>query len=163
MEQVTTAEVERFLFTGLVRAVDWLDTSLQNVLRSKGFRTVRRTQSLILLHIANGIDSPGDIGRSLGISRQNVHQVSKPLINAGILVQTPDPADPRRTRYGWAETSADIRTVAISTLGKLDEVIQQRAGLSQQEMDLFRKILMTDWGSAIADAEALDAELRAGD
>ena len=101
--------VEWHLIAGLVKALDWFDNSLQNVLASQGFTPVHRTQSLILVHIASGVRSPADIAREMGLTRQNVHQMTKLLIDSGLVEQRQHPDDPRRIQYGLTESSAEIR------------------------------------------------------
>ncbi|MYK28974.1 MAG: hypothetical protein F4048_09940, partial [Gammaproteobacteria bacterium] len=44
--------IDRHLLAGLMRAVDWFDNGLQNVLASRGFKTLHRTQSMIMVHVA---------------------------------------------------------------------------------------------------------------
>ena len=113
---------------GLVRAIDWFDNSLQNILASKGYPRVHRTQSMILVHIASGNDKPSDIGREMGLTRQNVHHMAKALIAAGLIEKNPDPDDPRRSIYRMAETAEEIRSFALDTLGKLEFVLAERIG-----------------------------------
>jgi len=60
-----------------LRAIDWFDNGLQNVRVSQGFTALHRTQSLILVHIASGMDQPADIAREMGLTRQNVHHMAE--------------------------------------------------------------------------------------
>jgi hypothetical protein len=61
--------IDRHLFAGLVRTIDWVDNSLQNILAFRGFEPVHRTQSLILVHIVNGVENPAEIAREMGSTR----------------------------------------------------------------------------------------------
>jgi len=153
----TPREIDRHLVAGLSRAIDWIDNSLQQVLASRGFKPVHRTQSLILLHIASGIDSPADIAREMGLTRQNVHQMARGLIQDGLIQQQPHPRDPRRSKYSWTEQSQAIRAAALETLRDLETAIQRRAEVSDQDMEALRRVLAADWGGVITSA----AELRA--
>ncbi|MCP5181782.1 MAG: winged helix-turn-helix transcriptional regulator [Pseudomonadales bacterium] len=150
---------ELFLLAGLTRAVDWIDNSLQHVLASRGFQPVHRTQSLILVHIASGVDSPTDIALEMGLTRQNVHQMARGLIDAGIVEQFPDPRDPRRSRYRLTASSVAVRTAALETLSALEAVIARRTGSSAGDMRILRRVLAADWGPAISSAQALDKAL----
>ena len=46
---------------GLARALDWFDNSPQNVVASHGYQPLHRTQSMVIMHIALGVDSPTEI------------------------------------------------------------------------------------------------------
>ncbi len=152
-------DIDKYLIAGLTRAIDWMDNSLQQVLAAKGFAPVHRTQSLILVHIANGIDAPADIAREMGLTRQNVHQMAKGLIAEGVIDQYPDPADPRRSRYGWTERSFEIRRAARETLSNLEQVVKARTGVSDDEMRAFRKVLSADWGPEVSSDSELQQAL----
>ncbi len=152
---ITWQQVDRHLIAGLAHAIDWVDNSLQHVLASRGFSPVHRTQSLILVHIASGIDSPSDIAYEMGLTRQNVHHMAKGLIEADIVEQFPDPRDPRRSRYRLTDSSIGIREAALETLAALDVAIQRRTGLSVDDMQAFHRVLAADWGPEIANHEEL--------
>ena len=148
-------KVDRHLMVGLVRAVDWFDNSLQNVLASRGFQPLHRTQSMIMVHVASGIESPADIAREMGLTRQNVHHMAKTLIRQGLIEQAPDPADPRRSVYRLAGSATQIRGVALETLGRLEAVLARRIG-AQGTADL-RHALAMDWGDEIQNKEDMIA------
>jgi DNA-binding MarR family transcriptional regulator len=149
------APVEARLMARLTVAMDWFDNSLQNVLASCGFEPVHRTQSLILMHIAMGIDAPSDIAREMGLTRQNVHHMAKDLIRRGVIDSLPDSRDPRRSCYRLSEKAADLRRLALRTLAELEEVLETRIGA--ERVRGLRNGLFADWGPEIGD----EAELRA--
>lgn len=151
--------VEWHLIAGLVKALDWFDNSLQNVLESQGFAPVHRTQSLILVHIASGVHSPADIAREMGLTRQNVHQMTKLLIESGLVEQRQHPEDPRRIEYGLTESSAEIRTAALEALHALTELMAKRIGATAADLGVFRRLLAADWGPIVADCDAMQAQL----
>lgn len=148
-------EIDRHLIAGLARGMNWMDNSLQNILRSRGYTPVHRTQSLILLHIACGIDSPADIAREMGLTRQNVHQMARSLIELGLIEQSLHPADPRRSKYQWSSGASEIRREALGILESLEEVVKSRSGAGDEEMLAFHKILGADWGPLIGSDEEL--------
>ena len=49
------------VFADLVKAIDWYDLSLQSILESRGMWSMNRTQSIMMIHIAEGIIRPSDI------------------------------------------------------------------------------------------------------
>ena len=155
-----TPNVEWHLIAGLVKALNWFDNSLQNILASRGFAPVHRTQSLILVHIASGVRSPADIAREMGWTRQNVHQMTKPLIESGLVEQRQNSKDPRRIEYGLTESSTEIREAALQTLNALTELMAVRTRASRKDISTFRRILSADWGSIVADQDNLRSGLR---
>jgi len=152
--------IDGHLIAGLVRMLDWIDNSLQNVLADRGFEPVHRTQSLILVHIASGIENPADIAREMGSTRQNIHHMAKSLIDAGIVAKHPDPLDPRRSIYRLRDNASDIRSAALGIMHSLEKAMARRAGVSAAEMKVFRKVLASDWGPLIEDQADLDASQR---
>jgi DNA-binding MarR family transcriptional regulator len=141
------------IMAGLTQGLDWFDNSLQNVLASLGFAPLHRTQSMILLHIALGIDRPADIAREMGLTRQNVHHMARSLIDAGMIESAPDPDDPRRNLYRLSEQASELRTLAISTMAELEQVLEQRIG--SRRVTALRKALEADWGPEIENDEEL--------
>ena len=58
------------LMRGLLRAYYWMDESLQNGLQQAGYPPRTRTQTMILINIADGITRAAELARVLGVSRQ---------------------------------------------------------------------------------------------
>ena len=79
----------------IVRAVYWIDESLQNILISKGLHSFPRTKSMILANILLGVGRPSVIAKNIGLTRQAVHQTVNELIDEGILILEKDPTDGR--------------------------------------------------------------------
>lgn len=145
------------IMAGLTQGLDWFDNSLQNVIASLGFEPLHRTQSMILVHIALGIDRPAEIAREMGLTRQNVHHMAKSLIEAGVIESAPDPEDPRRSLYRLSEQASELRNLAISTLADLEQVLEQRLGA--RRINALRTALEADWGPEIEDDAALRSVL----
>ncbi len=137
----------------LTQALDWFDNSLQNVVAASGFEPLHRTQSMIMMHIALGVNRPPDIAREMGLTRQNVHHMAKGLITAGIIDSAPDPDDPRRSLYQLSKKSSDMRDLALDTMAGLERVLEQRIGT--RTLDGLRAALEADWGPEIAGSEEL--------
>ncbi len=137
----------------MTQALDWFDNSLQNVVASSGFEPLHRTQSMIMMHIALGVNRPSDIAREMGLTRQNVHHMAKNLIKAGIIDSAPDPDDPRRSLYQLSEKSSEMRDLALNTMAALEAVLEQRIGT--QSLNGLRAALEADWGPQIGSADEL--------
>jgi DNA-binding MarR family transcriptional regulator len=140
---------------GLTRALDWFDNSLQNVIAAHGFKPLHRTQSMILMHIAMGVDAPADIARAMGLTRQNVHHMARGLLDAGVIESESDPRDPRRSRYRLSDRAAGLREIALAALADLERVLELRIGV--RHVAALRSALQADWGAEVGDAEELAA------
>ena len=151
--------IYRHVLAGLVRAMDWFDNGLQNLLAARGFKTLHRTQSMIMLHIAGGIESPADIAREMGLTRQNVHHMAKSLIADGLIEQAPDPRDPRRTMYRLSDSSRDIRGEALEILRDLELALAGRIG--HESVAALKRVIGSEWGAEIRDDEELNQALGA--
>ena len=141
----------------LTQALDWFDNGLQNVVASSGYEPLHHTQSMILMHIALGIDRPADIAREMSLTRQNVHHMARTLIEAGMIESTPDPEDPRRSRYRLSDESSELRDLALDALAGMEEVLAQRIG--KRKFEGLKSALEADWGPEIGDVEDLRASL----
>jgi DNA-binding MarR family transcriptional regulator len=144
---------------GLTQALDWFDNSLQNVVASCGFEPFHRTQSMIIMHIALGIETPSAIAREMGLTRQNVHHMAKGLIDCGVIESAPDPDDPRRSLYRLSDRASALRSIALATMTDLERVLERRIGAKQ--VAGLRDALNADWGLDIRDDRDLKANLRA--
>lgn len=151
--------IDRHVLTGLVRAMDWFDNGLQNLLAARGFKTLHRTQSMIMVHVASGIESPADIAREMGLTRQNVHHMAKNLIADGLIEQAPDPKDPRRTLYQLSDSSEDIRGAALEILRDLELALEGRIG--HESMEALKRVIGSDWGAEIRNDKDLSQALGA--
>jgi len=136
------------IFADLVRAINWYDISLQSLLESQGLTTVNRTQSIILAHIAGGITRPSDIAHDTGATRQNIHSMAKPLIDARIIEVVPDPEDRRAIQYALCEDSLELRDKAVELLRYLDRQLGERIG--KDELKALKHALSQDWGEEIS-------------
>ncbi|MEQ8858948.1 MAG: MarR family winged helix-turn-helix transcriptional regulator [Pseudomonadales bacterium] len=141
------------IMAGLTRALDWFDNSLQNVVASLGYEPFHRTQSMIIMHIALGIDTPSDIAREMSLTRQNVHHMAKVLIEKGVIESLPDPRDPRRSVYRLSEQASELRTSALAAMTELENVLEQRIGATR--VKALREALSAEWGPEVRDASEL--------
>ena len=137
------------IFADLVKAVDWYDISLQSLLESRGLQSVNRTQSVMLIHIAEGITKPSDIAHDMGATRQNIHAMAKPLIDARIIEVVPDPEDGRSKQYAFCEDSVELRDTALGFLKYLDRKLGDRIG--REEIKALKHALSRDWGESITE------------
>lgn len=147
---------ERHIIAGLLKGLDWFDNSLQRILADRGFPAAHRTHSMMVVLVASGINRPADIARELGVSRQNIHYMARPLIENGILCQLPDTKDARGAVYAFTEESKPRRDLAMSALARLEEILISRIGA--EHVANLHKVLAQDWGPEVESLS--DEELR---
>ena len=137
------------IFADLVKAIDWYDISLQSILASEGKQFVNRTQSVMLIHIAEGITRPSDIAHEMGASRQNIHAIAKPLLKDRIIELIPDENDGRAKQYAFCEDSRELRDAVIQLLKHLDKKLAERIGKDQ--VRALKSALSQDWGAVLTE------------
>ena len=138
------------IFAELVKAIDWYDVSLQSILAGRGMQSFNRTQSVMLIHIAEGIIKPSDIAHDMGATRQNIHAMAKPLIDAHIIEVVPDPGDGRSKQYVFCEDSLELRDTVLQLLKHLDRKLGERIG--KGDLKDMKRALSSDWGEIIVQA-----------
>jgi len=138
------------IFAELVKAIDWYDVSLQSILAGRGMQSFNRTQSVMLIHIAEGIIKPSDIAHDMGATRQNIHAMEKPLIDANIIEVVPEPVDGRAKQYVFCEDSLELRDTVLQLLKHLDRKLGDRIG--KGDLKEMKRALSRDWGEIIVQA-----------
>ena len=134
-------------FSGLVKAVDWYDVSLQAILKDLDLKSVNRTQSMVLTYIARGVTRPCEIAKEMGTTRQNIHAVGQSLISKNILEQLPDPFDRRSKIYSFSDDGLLLRNKVLMILDYLDKKLSHKVG--KDKMRALHAALEEDWGDYV--------------
>ena len=137
-------------FSGLVKAIDWYDVSLQAILKDLNLESVNRTQSMMLTHIARGVTRPCEIAKEMGTTRQNIHAVGKSLISRNILQQVPNPYDRRSKIYSFSDDGLLLRNKVLVILTYLDKKLSRKIG--KDRMRGLDSALDEDWGDYVLTA-----------
>lgn len=140
------------LMRGLLRAYYWMDESLQNGLQRAGYKPRTRTQTMILIHISNGVTRAAELARALGVSRQAIQQQINDLEEEDLVTQIPDPTDKRANRIVFSERGAALINQAMDTLRGAEQALAMRIGY--ENITQLRKALMSDWGPVIGEQRA---------
>lgn len=140
------------LMRGLLRAYHWMDESLQNGLQQAGYRPRTRTQTMILIHISNGVTRAAELARALGVSRQAIQQQINDLEADDLVTQIPDPADKRANRIVFSERGSALINQAMQTLRSSEQTLAMRLGY--ETVAQLRRALMTDWGPVVGEQRA---------
>ena len=135
------------LMSGLVRAVFWVDESLQNELEHQGWPRLSRRKSLIMAYIADGVGRPSRLAQKLDVSRQAVHQTLKEMESGGLITMRPDPADSRAIIVEFSEVTRNIRDSALSASDFILDVLANRVG--EDAVSQIMDVLHQDWGPVI--------------
>ena len=138
------------IFSGLVKAIDWYDVSLQTILENFNLASFNRTQSMILVHIAREIKRPSEIAREMGTTRQNIHAMANQLIESHIIKQVDDPLDGRAKLYEFSDDAIELRDTVLHILSHLDSVLAARVGTDT--VQALHKAFSVDWGSYVTEA-----------
>lgn len=140
------------LMRGLLRAYYWMDESLQNGLQRAGYRPRTRTQTMILIHISNGVTRAAELARALGVSRQAIQQQINDLEEDDLVTQLPDPTDRRANRIVFSERGSALIKQAMETLRATEQTLAMRLGY--ETVNQLRRALMADWGPIIGEIRA---------
>ncbi len=140
------------LMRGLLRAYYWMDESLQNGLQKAGYRPRTRTQTMILIHISNGVTRAAELARALGVSRQAIQQQINDLEEDELVTQIPDPTDRRANRIVFSERGSELINQAMDTLRGAEQTLAMRLGY--ETVSQLRRALMADWGPVIGEQRA---------
>lgn len=140
------------LMRGLLRAYYWMDESLQNGLQRAGYKPRTRTQTMILIHISNGVTRAAELARALGVSRQAIQQQINDLEEDDLVTQIPDPTDKRANRIVFSERGAALIRQALETLRGAEQTLAMRMGY--ESVTQLRRALMADWGPVVGEQRA---------
>ena len=116
------------LILDLMRAFYWFDEQLRTRLAQRGWPGITRSQSLVLVNVANGVVRPSVIASNLGVSRQAMSQLLGEMSQAGLIDIVPDPDDRRAQRVVFSSLGGPIREAASSILRDLEAQLAGAAG-----------------------------------
>jgi DNA-binding MarR family transcriptional regulator len=132
-----------FLIMRMLEGWDWFDNRLREQVRRKGYRAFNKTQSMMIIYVANGLRRPADIARQINLSRQAVLHMADQLIKAEILEAHPDPEDGRSKILKFNPKSYEMRMFAENVLHNLEKKLTEKIGA--EDMRTLRRILKDAW------------------
>ena len=125
------------LMLDLVRTVYWFDEQLQAGLDAKGWGKLSRTQSLVLVNVANGETRAARMAENLGISRQAMSQFLAEMVDNKLVELVPDPADRRARIVRFAPEAHAIRDDAQKILRDLEAELA--AAMGTEDLGVMRE------------------------
>ena len=134
----------QFLIVPLLQAFSWFDDGLQSYLKASGWPNATRAQSMIMVHLVQGISRPTDIARKLGVSRQAIHTTINQMIELGLVDLVNDPLDRRSKHVVITPNGQKMRRAAQEGILHLTAVLEARIG--QPSVKGLRAAFAGDWG-----------------
>ena len=128
----------------LLRGYEWFDDNIQRIAGERGLPTLTRSESMLMIHLGDGVTRPTEIAKVMGVSRQAVHQTIAGLARKQVLELVPDPSDGRAKILRFRADAADLRDEIVSLQHELESILAERIGV--EEVDMMRHALNADWG-----------------
>ena len=138
----------QYLMSGLLQGWDWFDNGLQNVLKGAGFRSLNKSQSMMVLYISAGVHRPIEIARRMRLSRQAIRHIETQLVALKMITARPDPNDRRSKMLMFTTTSTRVRQFARRTILDLERELERRIGA--RSFRAMRTVLDLDWGGVVS-------------
>jgi DNA-binding MarR family transcriptional regulator len=149
-----------YVMSGVLEAWDWFDSGLQNLVKAAGFRTLNKSQSMMMLYISAGVQRPIEVARRMRLSRQAIRHIANQLIDMDVLVATDDPSDGRSMILSFSQRSDAIRNFAQMAIHDLENTLQERLGARNAQT--LRDLLELDWGPPVKSVKDLSPRSRTG-
>lgn len=132
---------------GILNGLSWLDESLQNYIRSRGWPSVTRPQSMVMACIEMDLTQPSDIARRLGVSRQAIHNTLKSMIDLDMIKLVGDPTNKRIKIVQLTETGEAMRQDARAAMAIMLKTLNERLGARQ--VIQATELLARNWGEPL--------------
>lgn len=142
-----------YLIIPLLQGFEWFDEGLQRSIEARGWPTLTRPESMIMIHVIQDMIRPSEIARSLGLTRQAVHRTIGQVCEKGLFELQPDPSDGRGSIIVLTPQGEAMRRDAQHIVAAIHRVLEKRLGARG-----FRELvnlLESDWG-AVAEIDPDD-------
>lgn len=136
---------KNLLMLHLVRAIYWFDESLQKGLREKGWGDISRSQSLVLVNLANGETRSSRIAENVGVTRQAMSQMLADMAAKNLITIADDPNDRRARIVSFSPAAQPLRDDANAILVELEQRFEKAVGKSR--MNAIRAGMAIDWNA----------------
>jgi DNA-binding MarR family transcriptional regulator len=123
----------------------WFNDAIAERMQARGFEPLSRSQAFVMAQLQNGPARPAALARRLGVSRQAVQQLLRPLTARGLVEVLPDPDDGRATLVHPTVAAIEFGMAAAAEHGEVERLLESRIG--RRDLDELRRILARDWGS----------------
>lgn len=128
----------------ILRGGIWLDRCLQENLEARGWPTLSRTESQIMVLASAGITRQVEISKALGLTRQAINQTLGLLKEKGLIDLLPDPDDGRCKIIAFSKNGRHQRQDALSIIDLMEAELARRIG--RKTLAALKDGLDRDWG-----------------
>lgn len=125
-------------------AFEWFDSGLQRNLRRRGWPELTRPESMVMMHVVQGVTRPSDIARALDLTRQAVHVTITQIVEKGVFTLEPDPEDRRHRRVVLTEMGVAMRVDARMIVRFMTAEVGARIG--EDRLDHLMSAFDPPWG-----------------
>ena len=136
-----------YLIIPLWEAFGWFDEGLQSSLKLRGWQTMTRPESAVMIHVILGTNRPSDIARNLGLTRQAIHITISKMVEKGVLELHSDPLDARVSVVGLTKVGKEMRRDAKMIVQYIESVLTERIGA--QRVRSLKAALAPEWGAPV--------------
>lgn len=133
------------LMMDLMRAFYWFDEGLQSALKSQGWQSLSRNQSIMFASITLGIRKEDDLARHLGTTQGAVSEMMQELSRQGLIDIRASAEDGSLRSARFSEKSRQLRKDALAILGQLERHLGSKIGA--EPLHQMRLALSKDWGA----------------
>ncbi|MFN3258714.1 MAG: MarR family winged helix-turn-helix transcriptional regulator [Ilumatobacter sp.] len=137
------------LALSLLHAADWFNDALAERMAQRGFPLLNRSQALVMANLQFGPCRPSELARRLGMSRQAVQQLLRPLSGYDLVEVQPDPDDGRAVLVHPTLAAMSFGIAAAEELACIEAELRLRIGDSA--VDQLHRVIALDWGAPPAD------------
>ncbi|GAA4077647.1 MarR family winged helix-turn-helix transcriptional regulator [Streptomyces sp. NPDC048491] len=134
----------------LTDARRWFEDGLLSAMEATGATPVSPTQAQLFAVLDDHGTTVSELARRTGVTRQTAHQAVHGLVNAGLLVQLPDPGSARRRLIRRTAEGERAHRQATAILDRLEGQLAERIG--KGAADALRAALEAPWGEPPASA-----------
>lgn len=128
----------------MLRGFIWLDRCLQENLEARGWPTLSRAESQIMVLASAGITRQVEISKALGLTRQAINQTLGLLKEKGLIDLLPDPDDGRCKIIVFAKDGRQIREDALDVIDLMEAELAKRIG--RKTLSALKDGLERNWG-----------------
>lgn len=137
-----------YLIIPLLQGFEWVDEGLQRSLRARGWPTLTRPESMVMIHVILDMIRPSEIARSLGQTRQAIHRTIGQIVEKGLFELRVDPDDGRGSIIVLTAQGEAMRVDAQHIVRLIHGELETRIGKAR--MARLVEALNTDWGAVAA-------------
>lgn len=137
------ADPEPSIALKLLQGYIWFDQSLQNHLAAQNMPTVNRTESMIMLMAASGVNRPTDLAKKLGLARQTINSAMRVLEQKQLIRLVEDPMDKRCKVIERSPQGNSIYVEALKGLAEAEKSLQGKIG--KQRLKQLKTTLQDCW------------------